>query len=209
MKSRYLLSRVRVSACMSASAMKRRHKGIKPANCLHPNMICAMVILLQLGLPLSAGASVRNQKDSWVHASRPADLRMFSSTLEMGMRKSRPSFATTSVRRTMKAVKAAFSKSVSCSSIVLNSTRQPMCPGAEGDFSPSCGGGGFQRKDCQLVDWRFSQWSMASELSRSIRSRKMTSGSLAKRCATCFAKVSSMPGWRSKRSRCSSSYASG
>lgn len=49
-------------------------------------------------------------------------------------------------RRTMNTAKAAFSKSVSCTSMVRNSTRQPM-----GEL----GGGGLKRRVCQLVDWMF------------------------------------------------------
>ena len=45
--------------------------------------------------------------------------------------------------RTMKTANAAFSKSVSCTSMGRNSTRQPM-----GEFA----GGGLNRRVCQLVD---------------------------------------------------------
>lgn len=47
---------------------------------------------------------------------------------------------------TMKTEKAAFSKSVICTSILRNSTRQPM---------EEPGGGGLNRKVCQFVDWMF------------------------------------------------------
>jgi len=62
-------------------------------------------------------------------------------------------------------VKAAFSKSVSCTSIDRNSTRHPMR-----DVPPKCsdeGGGGFQRTVCQLVDWSDSKWSVATASSNS------------------------------------------
>lgn len=47
---------------------------------------------------------------------------------------------------TMNTENAAFSKSVSCTSIGRNSTRQPI-----GEFV----GGGLNRSVCQLVDWMF------------------------------------------------------
>lgn len=50
------------------------------------------------------------------------------------------------LKRTMNTENAAFSKSVMDTSILLNSTRQPI-----GDF----GGGGLNRSVCQLVDWIF------------------------------------------------------
>jgi len=53
---------------------------------------------------------------------------------------------TTEKPQTRKVVKAAFSKSVSCTSIGLNSTRQPILV---------FGGGGLKRIVCQLVDWMF------------------------------------------------------
>jgi len=46
----------------------------------------------------------------------------------------------------MKAENAAFSKSVVCTSIGRNSTRQPI---------EDPGGGGLNRKVCQFVDWIF------------------------------------------------------
>ena len=46
----------------------------------------------------------------------------------------------------MNVVKAAFSKSVSWISILLNSVRHPMC----GSFGPVRGGGGFHRTLCLL-----------------------------------------------------------
>lgn len=48
----------------------------------------------------------------------------------------------------MKVVKAAFSKSVSWISILLNSVRHPMC----GSFGPVRGGGGFHRTLCLLKE---------------------------------------------------------
>src|SRR5688500_3777069 len=47
---------------------------------------------------------------------------------------------------TVKTAKAAFSKSVSCTSMLLNSTRHPM-----GELA----GGGLKRRVCQLVDCMF------------------------------------------------------
>ena len=49
-------------------------------------------------------------------------------------------------RSTMNTAKAAFSKSVIWTSMLRNSTRQPM-----GEF----GGGGLNLNVCQLVDWMF------------------------------------------------------
>ena len=46
----------------------------------------------------------------------------------------------------MNTANAAFSKSVSCTSMGLNSTRQPMDDPA---------GGGLKRRVCQFVDWMF------------------------------------------------------
>jgi len=66
--------------------------------------------------------------------------------------------------RTTKTVKAAFSKSVSWTSIDRNSVRQPMCESL-------LAGGGFQRTVCQLVDWMFSKWSVSRSSSSSTRSR--------------------------------------
>ena len=93
---------------------------------------------------------------------------------------------------TTKTVNAAFSKSVSCTSIERNSTRQPICAPdwASGSaLSPSdedalpaevfrffffgdleMRGGGFQRRVCQLVDCRFSKWSVSASSSMVIRS---------------------------------------
>ena len=52
------------------------------------------------------------------------------------------------VRSTMKILNAAFSKSVICTSMLLNSTRQPI-----GEFT----GGGLNRIVCQFVDCMFSK----------------------------------------------------
>jgi len=52
------------------------------------------------------------------------------------------------VRRTMNTENAAFSKSVHCTSIDRNSTRQPI-----GELT----GGGLNRIVCQFVDWMFSK----------------------------------------------------
>ena len=49
-------------------------------------------------------------------------------------------------RRTTKTENAAFSKSVICTSILLNSTLQPI---------GEPGGGGLKRRVCQFVDCRF------------------------------------------------------
>jgi hypothetical protein len=56
----------------------------------------------------------------------------------------------------MNTEKAAFSKSVIDTSMLLNSTRQPI-----GDF----GGGGLNRSVCQLVDWMFFEGIGSSNLS--------------------------------------------
>ena len=50
-----------------------------------------------------------------------------------------------------------------CASIDRNSVRQPMCESL-------LAGGGFQRTVCQLVDWRFSKWSVLSVSDKWIRS---------------------------------------
>lgn len=50
------------------------------------------------------------------------------------------------VNRTIKTANAAFSNSVNCTSIDLNSTRHPMV---------ELTGGGLKRMVCQLVDWMF------------------------------------------------------
>lgn len=52
----------------------------------------------------------------------------------------------TRVKRTINTTKAAFSKSVSCTSIERNSTRHPIL---------LFGGGGLKRTLCQFVDWIF------------------------------------------------------
>lgn len=97
--------------------------------------------------------------------------------------------------KTIKIEKAAFSKSVICTSILRNSTRQPI-----GEL----GGGGLKRSVCQFVDWMFSKWSDEMESSRWRASLKITRGSRMKRWAMCFARRVSMPGeggCQMKRSR--------
>lgn len=74
----------------------------------------------------------------------------------------------------MKILNAAFSKSVICTSILLNSTLQPI-----GEFT----GGGLNRIVCQFVDCIFSKWSMDSSSSWSIVSLNWTSGSRMNRWA--------------------------
>ena len=69
-------------------------------------------------------------------------------TLEIGMYKLRLKCKMARDSRTMKTANAAFSKSVSCTSIGRNSTRHPM-----GEFV----GGGLKRTVCQLVDWIFCE----------------------------------------------------
>lgn len=103
--------------------------------------------------------------------------------------------------KTMKAAKAAFSKSVSWTSIGRNSTRQPM-----GELT----GGGLKRSVCQLVDWMFcesirnkasgnrdnyhtSKWSLLFLSSWWIVSEKITRGSRMNRCAMCLDSKSSTP----------------
>lgn len=78
------------------------------------------------------------------------------------------------VIRTMKMLKAAFSKSVIWISMGRNSTRQPMSLSA---------GGGLKRICCQLVDWRFSKWSVLVRSSSWRSSLKMTMGSRMNRWA--------------------------
>lgn len=104
-------------------------------------------------------------------------------------------------RRTMKTANAAFSKSVICTSMLRNSTRQPM-----GEF----GGGGLNLRVCQFVDWIFcqdvennkqnrtksditSKWSLLVVSSWLMVSEKITRGSRMNKCATCLASISSMP----------------
>mmetsp|Transcript_26383 Transcript_26383/g.61579 ORF Transcript_26383/g.61579 Transcript_26383/m.61579 type:complete len:257 (-) Transcript_26383:909-1679(-) len=130
-------------------------------------------------------------------------LCMFSSTFESGMYRLRSKARMTRETSTTKTVKAAFSKSVSCTSIDRNSTRQPTC-GAPGLRF----GGGFHRTVCQLVDCRFSKWSVSCSSSSATRPSWITSGSRTNRCATCRASASSMPAFRSIASASSSTGAS-
>ena len=106
----------------------------------------------------------------------------------------------TRLSRTKKTVKAAFSKSVSCASMVRSSTRQPM--------SAASAGGGFQRTERQLVLWMLSKCSVVRASSTAMRSEKMTSGSRTKRPAMWRASRSATPAARSVASA-SSSTASG
>lgn len=76
------------------------------------------------------------------------------------------------MRSTIKIENAAFSKSVICTSILLNSTRQPM-----GEST----GGGLNLIVCQLVDWIFSKWSIDSSSFWSMVSENCTRGSRIKR----------------------------
>mmetsp|Transcript_89388 Transcript_89388/g.239086 ORF Transcript_89388/g.239086 Transcript_89388/m.239086 type:complete len:212 (-) Transcript_89388:895-1530(-) len=93
---------------------------------------------------------------------------------------------------TVMTAKAAFSKSVSWTSMERNSTRHPTPPVS---LAPPTGGGGggFHRTVCQLVDWMFSKWSVLVVSLMCTRSRKMTRGSRTKRCAMCLASRLSMP----------------
>lgn len=72
------------------------------------------------------------------------------------------------VNKTMNTEYAAFSKSVSWTSMLRNSTLHPM-----GEST----GGGLNRIVCQFVDWMFSKWSIDVSSSWSTRSLKTTSGS--------------------------------
>ena len=69
-----------------------------------------------------------------------------SITLEIGIYKLRLKCKMARESRTMKTANAAFSKSVICTSIGRNSTRQPI-----GEFA----GGGLKRSVCQFVDCMF------------------------------------------------------
>ena len=73
---------------------------------------------------------------------------MFSCTFDMGTYIFKSKDNSTLNTKTQKTVKAAFSKSVSWTSIVLSSTRQPMFESA---------GGGFHLTEFQFVDCRFSK----------------------------------------------------
>jgi hypothetical protein len=86
---------------------------------------------------------------------------MLASTRDNGRYMFRSKSSIARVARTMKTVKAEFSKSVSCSSMERNSVRQPMC----GSFVVLRGGGGFHLHDCQFVDWMDSKWSVSFSLS--------------------------------------------
>mmetsp|Transcript_61630 Transcript_61630/g.198512 ORF Transcript_61630/g.198512 Transcript_61630/m.198512 type:complete len:214 (-) Transcript_61630:772-1413(-) len=97
----------------------------------------------------------------------------------------------TSTRSRTTATMAAFSKSVSCTSGVRNSTRQPMAPPA---------GGGLKRTLPQFVPCSCSQWSASLVSSMSMRSAKIMSGSRTRRCATWRLSTSSMPASVSLRS---------
>merc|ERR1719491_883265 len=89
----------------------------------------------------------RNQNLLVLTASMTCARFMFSSTLDNGMRKSK-----LKTSNTMKAVNAAFSKSVNCASMGRNSVRQPTC-GLPGFI----GGGGLKRIVCQLVELMLSK----------------------------------------------------
>lgn len=92
--------------------------------------------------------SVLKQNFSSITAFLLKDFIRFSSTLDSGMMKFKPKVRMTRVINTRKTVYAAFSKSVSCTSIGRNSTRQPIL---------LWGGGGLNLIVCQLVDcifWR-------------------------------------------------------
>jgi hypothetical protein len=69
-----------------------------------------------------------------------------SRTFEIGRYRLRPYCRIARESSTMKTANAAFSKSVGCTSIERNSTRQPI-----GELA----GGGLKRTVCQLVDWIF------------------------------------------------------
>lgn len=108
---------------------------------------------------------------------------MFSSTLLIGINKSRLYERMTRVNSTTKHPIAEFSKSVSCSSHGRNSTRQPM---------EVLGGGGLKRIVCQFVDWMFSKWSVSSSSFWFTFSLKRETVSRMKRWATCCASSGSI-----------------
>mmetsp|Transcript_3004 Transcript_3004/g.8833 ORF Transcript_3004/g.8833 Transcript_3004/m.8833 type:complete len:215 (-) Transcript_3004:1097-1741(-) len=203
MKSMYLPSVRRSTGLQPEASRCPRQRGSRPAKPAPPFRISPMV-----SSSASESEPVRNQKRPSLHAARPFAVAMFSSILEIGTRRSRPSARIALESSTMMDVKAAFSKSVIWISIGRNSTRQPMWPGSALSRVPFAGCGGFQRSVCQFVLCRFSKWSTSFSSSRWSRSAKMTSGSRAKRCATWRARVSGTP-LEVRRRRCSSSTAMG
>merc|ERR550514_708006 len=101
----------------------------------------------------------RNQNFSFRHASIRCAMSMFWSSFEIGMYRFNSNAAITREMRTMKLTNAAFSKSVICTSIDRNSTRQPMCSSLVASFWLAFGGGGFH-----LTDWRVEFRSMEVQI---------------------------------------------
>mmetsp|Transcript_74247 Transcript_74247/g.234502 ORF Transcript_74247/g.234502 Transcript_74247/m.234502 type:complete len:267 (+) Transcript_74247:508-1308(+) len=118
----------------------------------------------------------RNQNLPREAAHLSALAASFWSLRETGITRSHLSSTMTSARRRTTATTAAFSKSVSCTSGLRNSTRQPM--------PLSTRGGGLKRTFPQFVPRSWSQWSASLASSMSKRSSKMTRGSLTSVCAT-------------------------
>lgn len=90
-------------------------------------------------------------------ASLRCALSMFSSTFVIGMMKLTSKWLITLTIRPRAMIRHVFSKSVSCMSMVLNSTRHPIFESFEG--------GGLKRSEFQLVDCKFSKWHVRSESS--------------------------------------------
>mmetsp|Transcript_93838 Transcript_93838/g.262573 ORF Transcript_93838/g.262573 Transcript_93838/m.262573 type:complete len:207 (+) Transcript_93838:215-835(+) len=180
---------------------------MRPGKLPRPLTISEMVISSDSSLAVFDGrgdnwqkspgtTSLRNQNFSLFTALILCARSMFSSTLDSGNKKSKSKIRSTRVRSTTNAVKAAFSKSVSCTSMDRNSVRQPM-------YGPHIflGGGGFQRNVCQFVEFKFSKCSTdAVSSTSSMEPSKATSGSRTKRWAMCLANGSSMPSSMSLRS---------
>lgn len=124
-----------------------------------------------------------NQNFCSAHAFRFWAFCIFSSTLLIGINKSKLYDKMTRVKSTTKHAIAEFSKSVNCSSHGRNSTRHPI---------GVLGGGGLKRIVCQFVDWIFSKWSVSTSSSWFTFSLKRDTVSRMKRWATCCASSGSI-----------------
>mmetsp|Transcript_10728 Transcript_10728/g.31626 ORF Transcript_10728/g.31626 Transcript_10728/m.31626 type:complete len:236 (-) Transcript_10728:1009-1716(-) len=134
-------------------------------------------------------------------------LRILASTLLRGTYNDRSNAKITRVTKTVKTENAAFSKSVSCTSIGRNSVRQPGSRSAGLESIPPIPRpvGGLSRTVFQFVLWRLSKWSVAVVSSTSsIRPSNNTNGSRTKRWATCRDNASSTPAALSLLYACSS-----
>mmetsp|Transcript_12071 Transcript_12071/g.34140 ORF Transcript_12071/g.34140 Transcript_12071/m.34140 type:complete len:252 (+) Transcript_12071:488-1243(+) len=198
MKVRYSEMRAKETGSHSMCSRYVMQRGTSPGKePFLPSMISCIVIstmgssfTLWKGRLPSWMMFFRNQNLQRPTASGTCARAMFSSTLDRGTRMSRSKTSSARVTRTMKAVNAAFSKSVSWTSIERNSVRQPMC----GAHLPSGTGGGFQRTVCQFVELMLSKCStdLSSFTSWTLPS-KATRGSRTKRCARWCANGSSIP----------------